>query len=145
MNFVSSVQTETIVIKNDRGTLYGSFYFKDNFAKINSLEIKKNSQKKGYDSELVALFEKKCNEHAIFQIKIDAYKKSLGFWRKIGFDVHDSPQVIDGHTQDFYNGTKVLGLDISAIISPEIDSMSPSDKAAEMSKLGGTSANIDFK
>ncbi|MDD5373361.1 MAG: GNAT family N-acetyltransferase [Sulfurimonas sp.] len=104
----TSKNEELVSLSNESGQLYGSINLKDKVAKISSLEIKPSLQKSGFGSALVKEFEERCLAAKITDVRIDAYKKSLEFWKKIGFSVSSNPQIIDGHIQDYYDGSKVL-------------------------------------
>jgi hypothetical protein len=98
------------VLENDFGKMYAEIFSEKKIAKITSLEVKKKEQNKGYGGLLVREFEELCEKSGIKEIKIDAYKKSLGFWEKQGFVLESKPQTIDGFKQDYYDGFKKIGM-----------------------------------
>lgn len=108
-----------IRFENKGGALYGEISPDEKSAKITSLEVKKSFQKSGFGTELFERFQKEALKFSVERIEIDAYKKSLDFWRKKGFDVCDKPQVIDGYAQDYHDGSKDLAFELVDLMSDE--------------------------
>ena len=77
--------------------------FKD-FAKITYIYVKPKFRKTGVARKRVEDFIKLCIKKNVNCIKIDAYKNSLSFWNKIGFEVNCKPQIIGNDIQHYHDG-----------------------------------------
>lgn len=72
--------------------------------KIDYLVVKPRYRNNGIGRKVVESLIKKCKSEGIRNIKIDAYYKTKSFWEKLGFEVDNTPQIIDGIRQDYHNG-----------------------------------------
>lgn len=88
-------------------TIYGRI--KGDTATLESIEIKKSLQGKGLGKKYFADFENWAKENGAKYIKIDAYKKSIGFWEKQGFNLEKDFPVLGGVIQDYKSGIKEIG------------------------------------
>lgn len=79
-------------------------FIKKDKAKISYIAVKPRYRKKGFGKKAVDEFISYCKTKKAFHISIDAHKKSLDFWRNIGFQLEDTPQIIGGIKQDYYDG-----------------------------------------
>lgn len=73
-------------------------------AKINYLGVQKRYRNSGIGKKVVKEFIEKCKKKSIKKIEIDAYKKSVPFWDKMGFTINTEPQISLGIVQDYYDG-----------------------------------------
>jgi DNA repair protein RadC len=86
--------------------IYGSI--KNKIAKISSIEISKVKQKNGLGTKYVNQFEAWANENGADRVEIEAYKKSVGFWEKMGYELEKEFPIIGGSKQDFKKGVKII-------------------------------------
>lgn len=77
--------------------------FKD-FAKITYIYVKPKFRKRGIAKKRIEEFINLCIKKNINYIKVDAYKFSLSFWNKIGFEVNNKPQIIGNDIQHYHDG-----------------------------------------
>lgn len=73
-------------------------------AKINYLGVQKKHRNKGIAKKVVLNFIEKCQKKGVEKIEIDAHKKSVPFWDKLGFEIKPEPQIAWGIIQDYHDG-----------------------------------------
>jgi len=81
---------------------------KGDTAKISAIEISPSKQKQGVGTKYVQEFEKWAKEQGATKIEIDSYKKSTGFWEKMGFTLDKEFPIIGGVKQAFKYGVKEI-------------------------------------
>ena len=95
------------VVEPQKGVkIYGSI--DGNEAKLGSIEIKSSLQGQGLGKKYVKEFETWAKKNGAKLVKIDAYKKSIPFWKKMGYKLEKDFPVMYGHKQDFKIGAKKL-------------------------------------
>lgn len=77
-------------------------------AKLDHIEVKAAQRGSGIGSKAVQDFEKWAKSNGAKYVEIDAYKKSLKFWDKIGYELDKEFQVMYGIKQDYKTGIKKL-------------------------------------
>ena len=70
--------------------------------------IEKSKRNQGIGTKVVKDFEKWALDKGAKQIKVYAYKKCIGFWKKLNYILEEEFQIIDGTKQDFKKGIKHL-------------------------------------
>ncbi len=80
------------------------YEIKGTTAKINYLGVQKRYRNKGIGKKVVKEFIEKCKKKSVEKIEIDAHKKSVPFWDKMGFKINAEPQISLGIVQDYYDG-----------------------------------------
>lgn len=90
------------IIENNKYTL--QYEFKKRTAKINYIGVKKRFRKNGIGKKAILDFIELCRKKEIVEIYIDAYKNSVPFWDKLGFQINHEPQIISGVVQDYHDG-----------------------------------------
>jgi len=83
-------------------------YVEGDKAKLNHIEVKAAQRGGGIGSKAVADFERWAKEQGAKYVEIDAYKKSINFWEKMGYELEKEFPVIHGHKQDYKTGIKEL-------------------------------------
>lgn len=83
-------------------------YVEGEKAKINHIEVKASRRGEGLGRAAVIDFEKWAKKQGAKYVEIDVYKKSVGFWDKMGYDMEDEFPVIGGYKQDYKDGKKIL-------------------------------------
>ena len=83
-------------------------YVNGDKAKIDHVEVKAVQRGSGLGSKAVRDFEKWAKKNGAKYVEIDAYKKSLKFWEKIGYELESEFQVMYGIKQDYKTGIKKL-------------------------------------
>lgn len=83
-------------------------YVKGDKAKLNYIEVKTTQRGSGIGSKAVVDFERWAKEQGAKYIEIDAYKKSVKFWEKMGYKLEKEFAVIYGYKQDYKTGIKEL-------------------------------------
>lgn len=79
-------------------------FIEEEKAKISYIGVKLRYRKKGFGKKAVKDFISWCKKEKASFISIDAHKKSLEFWRKLGFQIEEAPQIIQGIKQDYHDG-----------------------------------------
>ena len=77
-------------------------------AKIDHIEVDQSKRGRGLAKKEVLKFEKWAKSQGAKYVEIDAYKKSIGFWEKIGYKLEAEFPVIAGYKQDYKTGIKEL-------------------------------------
>jgi GNAT superfamily N-acetyltransferase len=77
-------------------------------AKLDHIEVKAAQRGSGIGSKAVADFEQWAKEQGAKFVEIDAYKKSVNFWDKMGYELEAEFPVIGGYKQDYKTGIKQL-------------------------------------
>lgn len=83
-------------------------YVEGEKAKLNHIEVKAAQRGSGIGSKAVADFERWAKEQGAKYVEIDAYKKSIKFWEKMGYELEKEFPVMYGHKQDYKTGIKEL-------------------------------------
>jgi len=83
-------------------------YVEGDKAKLNHIEVKAAQRGGGIGSKAVADFERWAKEQGAKYVEIDAYKKSIKFWEKMGYELEKEFPVMYGHKQDYKTGIKEL-------------------------------------
>lgn len=83
-------------------------YVDGDTAKLNHIEVKPSRRGEGLAKDAVLKFEKWAKSQGAKYVEIDAYKKSVGFWEKMGYELEAEFPVIGGYKQDYKTGTKKL-------------------------------------
>jgi GNAT superfamily N-acetyltransferase len=86
--------------------IYGSIDGKE--AKLRSIEIKSSLRGQGLGEKYVKEFENWAKKNGAKLVKIDAYKQSIHFWKKMGYKLEKDFPDMYGHKQDFKIGIKKL-------------------------------------
>lgn len=77
-------------------------------AKLDHIEVKAAQRGSGIGTQAVQDFEKWAKEQGAKYVEIDAYKKSIKFWEKMGYELEKEFPVMYGHKQDYKTGKKEL-------------------------------------
>lgn len=77
-------------------------------AKLDHIEVKAAQRGSGIGTAAVKDFEKWAKEQGAKYVEIDAYKKSIKFWEKMGYKLEAEFPVMYGIKQDYKAGTKKL-------------------------------------
>ena len=77
-------------------------------AKLDHIEVKAAQRGSGIGSQAVQDFEKWAKANGAKYIEIDAYKKSIKFWDKMGYELESEFPVMYGQKQDYKSGRKEL-------------------------------------
>jgi len=83
-------------------------YVEGDKAKIDHIEVNRSRRGEGLAKKEVLKFEKWAKSQGAKYVEIDAYKKSVGFWEKIGYELEAEFPVIAGYKQDYKTGIKQL-------------------------------------
>lgn len=83
-------------------------YVDGNKAKLDHIEVKAAQRGSGIGSKAVADFEKWAKKQGAKYVEIDAYKKSIPFWNKMGYELEKDFAVMHGYKQDYKTGIKKL-------------------------------------
>lgn len=83
-------------------------YVDGNRAKLDHIEVKASQRGSGIGSKAVAHFEKWAKKRGAKHVEIDAYKKSIPFWNKMGYELEKDFAVMYGYKQDYKTGIKKL-------------------------------------
>lgn len=85
-----------------------SGYVEGEKAKLDHIEVKAAQRGSGIGTQAVQDFEKWAKDNGAKYVEIDAYKKSIKFWEKMGYELEAEFPVIYGHKQDYKTGIKKL-------------------------------------
>lgn len=85
-----------------------SGYVEGEKAKLDHIEVKSTQRGSGIGTQAVQDFEKWAKDNGAKYVEIDAYKKSIKFWEKMGYELEAEFPVMYGHKQDYKTGIKKL-------------------------------------
>lgn len=77
-------------------------------AKLDHIEVKAAQRGTGIGTQAVTDFEQWAKSQGAKYVEIDAYKKSIKFWEKMGYELEKEFAVMYGYKQDYKAGKKQL-------------------------------------
>lgn len=97
-----------IFIENKKYRFYAKIVKSENVAKISYLGVAPRFRNQGVAKQVILDFIKECTSCGVNKIVIDAHKKSLMFWQKLGFEISCEPQIYNGKVQDYHDGNFII-------------------------------------